>query len=129
MEARKLDKVNWSQAKLDPKLAGAPIGVKDIINTSNHPNSMGSPTRKGYWPGNDARIVSSAKLRGANILGKTTTAEFVVHWPPETLNPHEKEKSRHILNGFSRCWASGMVPAALVHKALLLLSDLQVTMV
>lgn len=113
-EARKLDKINWSQAKLDPKLAGAPVGVKDIINTSNHPNSMGSPARKGYWPGNDARVVSSAKLRGANVLGKTTTAEFAVHWPPETLNPHEKRKIAGTSStGSAVAVASGMVPAAL----------------
>lgn len=113
-QARKLDETDWTGEKPLPILAGAPLGVKDIFNTEDHPNSMGSETRKGYWPGNDARPVTWAKLVGAQVIGKTTTAEFAVHWAPETLNP----RNRDLIAGTSSTGtavavATGMVPAAL----------------
>jgi Asp-tRNA(Asn)/Glu-tRNA(Gln) amidotransferase A subunit family amidase len=112
--ALELDKIDWSQEKPEPLLAGAPIGVKDIFNTVDHPNSMGSEARKGYWPGNDARVVTWAKLLGAQIVGKTTTAEFAVDCAPDTINPWNK----NIMPGTSSTGsavavATGMVPAAL----------------
>ena len=117
-KAKKLDNRNWSKEKLEQSLAGAPIGMKDIINTKDHPNSMGSPARKGYWPGNDSRIVSSAKMRGAYVLGKTTTAEFAVHWPPETINPHDRKKiAGTSYTGSAVAVASGMIPVAIGTKS------------
>lgn len=112
-KAAELDKINWSKEEPNPVLAGAPIGVKDIFNTENHPNSMGSETRKDYWPGNDARVVTWAKLLGAQIIGKTTTAEFAVHWAPETVNPRSQERIAGTSStGSAVAVATGMVPAA-----------------
>ncbi len=112
--AVELDGEDWFSYKPDPILAGAPIGVKDIFNTIDHPNGMGSPTRQGYWPGNDARVVTSVRLAGGLVIGKTTTAEFAVHSAPETLNPWD---SGHIAGtsstGSAVAVATGMVPAAL----------------
>ncbi|QQG36307.1 MAG: amidase [Micavibrio aeruginosavorus] len=109
-----LDRQNWKESKPFPALAGAPLGVKDIFNTTDHPNSMGSAARKGYWPGNDARVITTAKLLGAQMLGKTTTAEFAVHYAPETVNP----RNPGLICGTSSTGsavavATGMVPAAL----------------
>ncbi|MCK6419173.1 MAG: amidase [Alphaproteobacteria bacterium] len=111
--ARKLDTLDWNSKKPPPVLAGAPLGVKDIFNTIEHPNSMGSPTRQGYWPGNDARVVAWARLLGAQILGKTTTAEFAVHHQPETLNPWNSDRIAGTSStGSAVAVATGMVPAA-----------------
>lgn len=113
-QAKKLDNIDWNQLKPAQILAGAPLGVKDIFNTVDHPNSMGSETRKGYWPGNDARAVTWAKLQGAQILGKTTTAEFAVHWAPETLNPRNSGLIAGTSStGSAVAVATGMVPATL----------------
>jgi len=111
--AEKLDLVDWSRMKPFPALAGAPLGVKDIFNTYAMPNSMGSPIRREYFPGNDARVIEWAKLLGATVVGKTKTAEFAVHHPPDTLNPW----GRHVIAGTSSTGsavavAAGMIPAA-----------------
>lgn len=112
--AQKMDALDWSKIKPDQILAGAPLGVKDIFNTVDHPNSMGSETRTGYWPGNDARVVTWAKLLGAQIIGKTTTAEFAVHWAPDTLNPRDPARIAGTSStGSAVAVATGMVPAAL----------------
>ena len=109
-----LDNRDWSIEKIRPICAGAPIGVKDIINVIDFPTGMGSKIRDGYMAGNDARVVSQLKMLGGYVLGKTTTAEFAVHSPPSTLNPHSHA---HIAGtsstGSAVAVACGMVPAAL----------------
>ena len=72
-------------------LAGIPIGVKDIFNTRDLPTQMGSPIWKDFQPGNDARVVHSCRMAGGVVLGKTVTAEFAVHTPGPTKNPHNPE--------------------------------------
>jgi Asp-tRNA(Asn)/Glu-tRNA(Gln) amidotransferase A subunit family amidase len=74
-------------------LEGVPVGVKDIFNTIDFPTEMGSPTWKGFTPGNDARVVFNVKRAGAIVVGKTRTAEFAVHALPETLNPHDPTRN------------------------------------
>ena len=69
-------------------LAGIPIGIKDIFNTYDMPTQMGSPIWKDFTPGNDARVVHYLRKAQAVILGKTVTAEFAVHTPGPTRNPH-----------------------------------------
>jgi Asp-tRNA(Asn)/Glu-tRNA(Gln) amidotransferase A subunit family amidase len=74
---------------LDPgALVGIPVGVKDIFNTVDMPTQMGSPIWKDFTPGNDARVVHYLRMEGAIIPGKTVTAEFAVHTPGPTKNPH-----------------------------------------
>lgn len=74
-------------------LAGAPVGIKDIFNTEELPTAMGSPIWKDFTPGNDARVVHYIRQNGGVVAGKTTTAEFAVHAPAETVNPHRPEYS------------------------------------
>lgn len=69
-------------------LSGIPVGVKDIFNTRDFPTQMGSPIWQGFTPGNDARVVHYLRMAGAVIPGKTVTAEFAVHTPGPTGNPH-----------------------------------------
>lgn len=73
------------------RLAGVPVGIKDIFNTSEMPTEMGSPIWKGFTPGNDARVVWQIRAEDATFPGKTVTAEFAVHTPGPTKNPHNPE--------------------------------------
>jgi Asp-tRNA(Asn)/Glu-tRNA(Gln) amidotransferase A subunit family amidase len=96
------------------KLCGIPVGVKDIFNTQDFPTSMGSPIWKGFTPGNDARVVFYLKQAGGVILGKTVTAEFGVHTPGPTLNPHNLDHSPGTSSsGSAAAVAAAMVPVAI----------------
>ena len=94
-------------------LEGIPVGVKDIYNTVDFPTQMGSPLWKDFTPGNDARAVYHLKRQGANIVGKTVTAEFAVHALDKTLNPYDAAKTPGTSSSGSAVAVSlGMVPAA-----------------
>lgn len=100
---------------IDPArlLEGIPVGVKDIYNTVDFPTQMGSPLWKGFTPGNDARAVYSLKRQGANVIGKTVTAEFAVHALDKTLHPIDVTKNPGTSStGSAVAIALGMVPAA-----------------
>lgn len=95
-------------------LCGIPVGVKDIFNTSDMPTQMGSPIWDHFTPGNDARTVYNLRMADAVIMGKTVTAEFAVHAPGPTHNPH---KLGYIpgtsSSGSAAATAAHMVPLAL----------------
>ncbi|OGW75337.1 MAG: hypothetical protein A2Z72_08410 [Omnitrophica bacterium RBG_13_46_9] len=96
------------------RIFGVPVGVKDIFNTEDMPTGMGSPLWKGFTPGNDARVVFNLKQEGGLIAGKTVTAEFAVHEPGETRNPHNGEYYPGTSSsGSAAAVASGMVPVAI----------------
>lgn len=95
-------------------LAGVPVGVKDIFNTIDFPTEMGSPIWKNFTPGNDARVVSYMRWEDAVIPGKTITAEFAVHTPGPTHNPHRHGyMTGTSSSGSAAAVASFMVPLAL----------------
>lgn len=95
-------------------LAGVPVGVKDIFNTVDMPTCMGSPLWRGFTPGNDARTVFMLRQEDAVIAGKTVTAEFAVHEPGPTRNPHNiKYYPGTSSSGSAVAVATGMVPVAL----------------
>ncbi len=105
---------NLSEKKSRSILAGIPIGIKDIYNTFNMPTSMGSPIWEGFMPGNDARVITNLKREGANIFGKTVTAEFAVHEPGPTLNPYNSHYTAGTSStGSAVAVATGMVPTAI----------------
>jgi Asp-tRNA(Asn)/Glu-tRNA(Gln) amidotransferase A subunit family amidase len=96
------------------KLCGVPIGIKDIFNTADMPTQMGSPIWKDFTPGNDARVVHYLRMADAVLLGKTVTAEFAVHAPGPTRNPHNLEHSPGTSSsGSAASTAAYMVPLAL----------------
>lgn len=105
---------SMSSERSEKKLSGIPLGIKDIFNTADMPTSMGSPIWKGFTPGNNARVVDDIIYEGGIIMGKTVTAEFAVHNPGSTLNPHNPN---HIpgtsSSGSAAAVATGMVPLAL----------------
>src|SRR3989339_1518465 len=95
-------------------LEAVPIGVKDIMNTIDFPTEMGSPIWKDFTPGNDARVVSYMRWEDAVIPGKTVTAEFAVHTPGPTHNPHRHGyMTGTSSSGSAAAVASYMVPLAL----------------
>jgi Asp-tRNA(Asn)/Glu-tRNA(Gln) amidotransferase A subunit family amidase len=111
--ARRLDA---ALAKGEPlrRLTGVPFGVKDVFNTYDLPTGMGSPILEHYTPGNDARVVSNARLEGAIVPGKTVTAEFAVHHPAGTRNPLALDRSPGTSSsGSAAAVAARMVPLAL----------------
>jgi len=69
-------------------LAGATVGVKDIIDVAGLPTAYGSPIFAGQVAERDAECVARLRAAGAVILGKTVTAEFATYSPGPTVNPH-----------------------------------------
>lgn len=95
-------------------LEGIPIGIKDIYNTVEFPNQMGSPIWKDFYPGNDARVIYYLRNAGGIIPGKTTTAEFAVHALGQTLNPHDVTRTPGTSSsGSAVAVALGMTPIAI----------------
>jgi Asp-tRNA(Asn)/Glu-tRNA(Gln) amidotransferase A subunit family amidase len=96
------------------KLCGVPLGIKDIFNTADMPTQMGSPIWKDFTPGNDARVVHYLRMADAVLLGKTVTAEFAVHAPGPTRNPHNLAYSPGTSSsGSAASTSANMVPLAL----------------
>lgn len=74
-------------------LAGVPVGVKDIIDTSDMPTGMGSPIYDGNRPPADATCVARLREAGAIVLGKTVTCEFAGLTPLRTANPLDTSRT------------------------------------
>ncbi|MDF0528961.1 amidase [Tsukamurella sp. 8F] len=65
-------------------LAGIPIGIKDIITTSEAPSTAQSLVLDPAWSHGDAVVVQRLRDAGAIILGKLTTMEFAIGSPDAT---------------------------------------------
>lgn len=99
------------------RMSGVPVAVKDIFNTYDYPTGMGSPILEGYTPGNDARVVSNVRLEDGIIVGKTVTAEFAVHNPSATVNPHDHRRTPGTSSsGSAVAVATRMAPVALASQ-------------
>ncbi|OYR11423.1 amidase [Brucella thiophenivorans] len=95
-------------------LAGIPIGVKDVIDTSDMPTGYGTPIYEGFQPPWDAPAVQIAKNSGALILGKTVSTELAMASPNKTRNPHNPAHTPGgSSSGSCAAVAAGMVPLAL----------------
>ena len=114
-KAKKIQKeINYKDFDENPKLIGVPVGVKDIFNTTDMPTEFGSKIFKDYTPGNDARVVTSLINDGCILAGKTATAEFGVHYPPDTVNPIDSSRiCGTSSSGSAAAVASFMIPVAL----------------
>lgn len=60
------------------KLAGIPIGVKDVLAMRGAPSTAGSLILKGYMPPYDATAVARLEAEGAVLLGKLNCDEFAM---------------------------------------------------
>jgi len=95
-------------------LAGIPIAVKDVVDTSDMPTSYGSSLYADHRPTSDAAVVSSLRESGAIILGKTVSTEFAYLRPPRTLNPIDLMRTPGgSSSGSAAAVADNMVPLAI----------------
>ena len=95
-------------------LNGAPIGVKDIIETRELPTEMGSPIFAGHRPAEDAAIVDRVHAAGAFVMGKTATTEFAFMHASKTRNPwNTAHTPGGSSSGSAASVAAGFVPAAI----------------
>ncbi|WZH51226.1 MAG: amidase [Nocardioides alkalitolerans] len=96
-------------------LAGAPLGVKDVVDLAGVPTRCGSALRADAPPATeDAAIVAAWRKAGAVPVGKTVTTEFAYFSPGPTRNParlgHTPGGSS---SGSAAAVASGQVPVAI----------------
>ena len=92
-------------------LHGIPVGIKDIIDTSDYPTENGTVLHQGRRPTQDATLVSLLREAGAIILGKTVTTELAVYSPGKTRNPHNtKHTPGGSSSGSAAAVAAAMVP-------------------
>ena len=73
------------------RLAGIPVGIKDIIDTADMPTEHGSPIYTGNRPFADAACVALIRAASGVILGKTVTTEFANRHPGPTVHPHNAD--------------------------------------
>lgn len=98
----------------DRPLAGIPIGIKDIIDTSDMPTTYGSPLYAGHRPEIDAHIVARLRKQGAIVPGKTVSTEFAYLRPSRTCNPHDLRRTPGgSSSGSAAAVADHMVPIAI----------------
>ncbi|KAM3416339.1 hypothetical protein BST61_g7944 [Cercospora zeina] len=73
-QAQALDRIPCSQRG---PLHGLPVGIKDIILTKDMPTQYNSKLFESTKPiATDAAAIAVLRIRGALLLGKTTTTEF-----------------------------------------------------
>jgi Asp-tRNA(Asn)/Glu-tRNA(Gln) amidotransferase A subunit family amidase len=112
-QARERDEWRKSGRPIGP-LHGVPVGIKDIVDTSDYPTECGSPALSGRRPRNDATVVARLRSAGAVIIGKTVTTEFAYFHPGKTRNPHDPERTPGgSSSGSAAAVAAEMVPLAL----------------
>src|SRR6516164_9022691 len=73
------------------RLAGVPVGIKDIIDTADMPTGHGSPIYAGNRPFADAACVALIRAASGVIFGKTVTTEFANRHPGPTRHPHNAD--------------------------------------
>ncbi len=61
-----------------PKLAGVPVGIKDVLAMQGSPATAGSKILAGYMPPYDATAVRKLEAAGAVLLGKLNCDEFAM---------------------------------------------------
>jgi len=99
---------------LELPLAGAGVGVKDIIDTAGMPTENGTELDAGRQPNADAAVVRLLREAGAIVMGKTVTTELAFMHPSRSRNPHNLQHSPGGSSaGSAAAVAAGMVPIAL----------------
>jgi len=68
-------------------LGGLPIGLKDIIDTTELPTAYGSALHSLVPARVDAALVGVIERAGSVVVGKTATTEFAFLNPAPTRNP------------------------------------------
>lgn len=95
-------------------LHGVPVGIKDVIDTTDMPTEDGTVLHAGRRPMHDAAAVALLRGAGAVILGKTVTTECATFHPGKTRNPHNPAHTPGgSSSGSAAAVAAGMVPLAI----------------
>ena len=95
-------------------LAGIPIAIKDIFDTTDLPTEYGSQIYSKWKPASDAAMIALIRRAGGYVLGKTVTSEFAYMSPTETRNPADlKRTAGGSSSGSAAAVAAGMVPLAI----------------
>ena len=111
-EADRLDRTKRKQPT--GVLSGVPVGVKDLIDTADLPTAYGAERYGRHQPKADAACVTSLRLVGAVIAGKTVTTELALWGPPPTRNPLRTSRTPGGSSaGSAAAVADFMVPVAL----------------
>lgn len=96
------------------RLAGVPIGVKDVFDTADMPTRNGCIHEYERRPEIDATVVARLRRQGAIVFGKTTTTECAYYHPTKTRNPLDLGRTPGgSSSGSAAAIAAGMVPVAL----------------
>src|SRR2546425_8387807 len=96
------------------RLAGVPVGLKDIIYTAGLRTAAGSRVYANFVPTYDATVTVRLQQAGAVILGKTVTTEFATADPSPTRNPWNTEQTPGgSSRGSAAPGACPIIPAAL----------------
>lgn len=99
--------------------SGIPVGIKDIIATSDMPTTNGSPIYRDHLPAADAWVVERLRNLGATIFGKTVSTEFAWRQPGPTVNPWNiKHTPGGSSSGSAAAVAAGLIPLALGSQTL-----------
>ena len=109
-----------TDTKLRPgPLSGIPVGIKDIIATSDMPTTNGSAIYRDHIPAADAWVVERLRNLGATIFGKTVSTEFAWRHPGPTVNPWNTDHTPGgSSSGSAAAVAAGLVPLALGSQTL-----------
>jgi aspartyl-tRNA(Asn)/glutamyl-tRNA(Gln) amidotransferase subunit A len=97
------------------RLAGLPIGLKDLYYTKGIPTTASSKVLDDFIPEFDATVWSRLQNAGMVLLGKLASTEFA-YGPnsPPTINPWDTKRSPGGSSGGSAAaLAARMLPAAL----------------
>ncbi len=106
--------VRWHEGNPLSAIDGMPVGIKDVIETSDMPTQMGSELFEGWSPGYDSASVHALREAGAIIVGKTVTTEFAATRPGPTCNPHDLTRTPGgSSSGSAAAVGSGMLSGAL----------------
>lgn len=95
------------------RLAGATVGVKDVIRVDGLTMTAGSRLPTELSTGPQAGVVDRLVAAGALVAGATVTAEFAVAASGPTVNPHRRDTPGGSSSGSAAAVAAGLVPLAL----------------
>ena len=105
--------LRWKRGEPLSAIDGMPIGIKDLISTSDLPTSLGIGGYTGPI-GDDSATILALRSAGAIILGKVTTTELGGGTPSVTTNPHDPARTPGgSSSGSAAAVAAGMIPVAL----------------
>jgi Asp-tRNA(Asn)/Glu-tRNA(Gln) amidotransferase A subunit family amidase len=104
----------WRAGRPASAIDGMPVGIKDVIETTDMPTQFGSPLLAGWHSHKDAAAVAALRAAGAVILGKTVTTEFAMAYPRGTRNPWDLSRTPGgSSSGSAAAVAAGFISAGL----------------